>query len=189
MPQSPVVLALDLARWTGCAVDHPARPGEPLLWTLKLPRADDDCYGPVFVALRDRLDEMLQVHKPQVLVFEAPLLAGTGVHMKAATARQLIGFASFAEEVGTRHGLDVREASVQAVRAHFCRGGAGGRAKKDEVMRRCRMLGWTPDNDNEGDAAALWDFQRHQLRVAHLEDRHRVVLERQPAGAVARGRR
>jgi len=68
---------------------------------------------------------------------------------------------------------------VQTVRKAFV---GNGFAKKAEVMRRVEMLGWTVDNHNESDAAALWWCQHHWLRQRHLTGQTDLVMARQHAG-------
>lgn len=157
------VLALDIATRTGVAVDHPRLDGRPQLSTLVLPRGEPDEYGPRFGAFERGLVDLIAVHRPAVVVFEAPLFGG--VRMHAGTAHLLIGLASIAELVAWRAGLDVLQGNVQGARKHFC---GSGRAKKQDVLEKCRLLGWVADNDNEGDAAALWSWQHHEMRHERL---------------------
>lgn len=80
-------------------------------------------------------------------------------HMKTNinTARMLIGMPAIVESVAyqTNH-FTVKEASVHDVRKHLL----GGRPPKGEakrvVMDRLRVLGYSPQDDNEGDAIAGW---------------------------------
>lgn len=161
------VLALDLASRTGWACDGPpdARgAARPVGGSFDLRGSE---YGDRYVDLRDRIVELIQLHRPTAGVFEAPLpFAGgssfAGAAATSQTVRLLLGFAAIAEETMTRAGLEVFEVNVQQVRKHFC---GDPRAKKDDVMRVCRSMGWLPCDDNAADAMAAWDLARAGLRV------------------------
>lgn len=170
---SKVVLALDLATTTGFAVDGPSRNsrGEPVPISGSFragPAIQGELeYGATYVAFRDWLVDLCAVHQPRHAIFEAPLPFAGGSTMKAgvsspATVRKLLGFAAIAEETLTRLEIDTLEANVQSVRKHFC---GHAHAKKPEVVRTCRMLGWHPGDDNAADALALWDFARAALKL------------------------
>jgi Holliday junction resolvasome RuvABC endonuclease subunit len=161
------VLALDLATCTGWACDGPpdARGNpRPFGGSFEL---RGSAYGDRYVDLRDRLVDMIAVHRPDVGVFEAPLpFAGgsnfAGASATSQTVRLLLGLAAVAEETLTRAGLAVYEVNVQQVRKHFC---GDPRAKKDDVMRVCRTLGWNASDNNAADAMAAWDMARAALKL------------------------
>lgn len=163
------LLALDIASKTGWAADGPADPkGRPRpVGGLFESDTVDGNYGPAYVQFGDHLNALVALHKPDAVAFEAPLPVAMGsnfggIKASAGTVRKLLGLTAICEEKITRHGIPLYECNVQDVRGHFC----GDRtAKKDEVMRTCRMLGWLPTDDNVGDAMALWDFARAGLRA------------------------
>lgn len=161
-------MAADLATVSGFAVTDPETPSRPILATIRLPapRFEGD-YAPRYTALRMHLIRWFEAHRPAVLVFEAALILGApGLKTNVHTARLLNGMAAIAEEAAHSHGIEVGEANNAEVRRHFIGTNRGRRAElKDAVMRRCSQLGWLPKNDNEGDAAATWDFQTHLMRA------------------------
>ncbi|MCA3246946.1 MAG: hypothetical protein ING19_20740 [Azospirillum sp.] len=173
------ILALDLATRTGWACDGPADArgqARPLAGSFDLRGSE---YGDRYVDLRDRIRDMIAVHQPTVGVFEAPLPFAGGSNFAGAmatsqTVRLLLGFAAIAEEVMSRAGLQVFEVNVQQVRKHFC---GDPRAKKDDVMRVCRTLGWAVADHNAADAMAAWDFARAGLRMGAVAPNRPILAE------------
>jgi len=163
------LLALDIASTTGWATDGPDDPKgrpRPIGGHFRAGTVDGN-YGDAYVDFGDRLNELLSVHQPDAVAFEAPLPVAMGsnfggIKASAATIRKLLGLTAICEEKVTRRGIKLYECNVQDVRGHFCNNRL---AKKDEVMRTCRILGWAPTDDNVGDAMALWDFARAGLRA------------------------
>jgi hypothetical protein len=166
------ILALDLATQCGWAVDGFKRNARgdtiPLSGSFRAGPAIQDGmdHGAAYVDLRDRIVDLVTVHKPRYAIFEAPLPFAGGSNVKAkaspATVRKLFGFCAVAEEVLTRLEIEVLEANVQDVRKHFC---GQARAKKPDVARICRTLCWPFEDDNAADALALWDFARGALKL------------------------
>jgi hypothetical protein len=166
------ILALDLATQCGWAVDGFKRNarGEtiPLSGSFRAGPAIQDGmdHGAAYVDLRDRIVDLVSVHKPRFAIFEAPLQFAGNSNIKVgsspATVRKLFGFCAVAEETLTRLGIETYEADVQSVRKHFC---GHARAKKPDVARMCRTLCWHYDDDNAADALALWDFARGALKL------------------------
>lgn len=146
------VLALDLATRTGWAF---ARPGTPAHGTVHLPRGGGPgSLGSVNASLADALGDLLKLHDPRVIVFEAPAMhmAGRSPH----TARMLIYLAGVVELVAYRWSIPVFEAQVQSVRKTL--GITKGPTDKDwkaGVIRWCRAQGYAPGDDNQADALAL----------------------------------
>jgi Holliday junction resolvasome RuvABC endonuclease subunit len=166
------ILALDIATTTGYAVDKPGGGDTPLSGSFRCSHFDNDV-GDAYVEFEQHLVELIGVHKPDVLVFEAPLVLVGGdrstVKTNQQTARKLFGLAAIAELIGARSHLRVFECDVSAVRSHFL-----GRARfhknevKQAVMRRCQQLGYSPNGYDAADGCAVWDYARHRLRVAGI---------------------
>jgi hypothetical protein len=76
------------------------------------------------------------------------------------TIRILCGLPFLMEGVAARMGIhDVREASTSDVRRFFIDQNPKREIAKQLVMQKCRELGYTPKNDNEGDAISVWRYQ------------------------------
>jgi Holliday junction resolvasome RuvABC endonuclease subunit len=165
------LLALDIATCSGWAVDPPGGGDRPLSGSFRAP-SDGENYGRPFVAFTDWLDGMIQVHQPDIVAFEAPLVVGgrngTTRPTNAHTVRLLFGLASMAEMVAERRSVDSFECHIQTVRKHFV---GSGRADKREVMQRCRVFGWAPVDDNAADACAIWSFAKATLESAAVRAR------------------
>src|SRR5579871_1005186 len=102
---------------------------------------------------------MIVVNRPKLLVMEAPLPPQAQTNM--TSARVLFGLAWQVEQIAYDHGLyNVREATVQNVRSFFV---GHGRLKSETaeivIKRKCKELGWHPQDHNAADALALWHYQ------------------------------
>lgn len=157
-------LALDIATVTGYAADRPGGGDTPVTGTVRV-RVEDEDLGAAFLEFEQHVEDLIAVHRPGVLAFEAPLVIGGGRGTTRptnhATVRLLFGLAAIAELVGTRRQLQVFEAHIGSVRRHFC---GSGRADKREVLARCKLLGWDVKTADAADGAAIWDYARHTLR-------------------------
>lgn len=148
------VLALDVATATGWCTDGPSG-GKPLFGTFRIHHEGDDL-GDAYVEYNQRLRWLIQEHKPDKLIFEAPLpRGGKGAFRgdSAAAARKLMGLAAMTEFVGCSLELDVWEVSISEIRRHFV---GDGSADKEHVWKMCRLLGWNPQTYDESDAGAVW---------------------------------
>lgn len=164
------VLILDLATWVGWAVgplDGLPAP-QPLEIGSGFRAAQPFCgrhrIAPTGVSLgffgtsyRAWLFDMIAVHGPQVIVFEAPWVGGPKLNQN--TARKLMGLAWETEVVAHERGVRCFEVNVVDARKHFVGRGTGKRElMKRLVMERCAALGWKVGSDDEADACALYDF-------------------------------
>lgn len=159
-----VVCALDLATVTGFAFGTPDEP-EPTIGSVKFATAGASADA-VFCAALTWAQRFFREHRPDILAIEALLPAEA---MRGKTQRHV------RDRLAGLHGIirgaaraanifDVVEVSVGDIRQHFLgmRGGKRAPAKLD-TMRRCKVLGWPVENDNEGDACALWSHQVSRL--------------------------
>lgn len=164
------ILALDLALQTGWAIGT-AADTKPMSGSIQIARSDASM-AKMFSEWRIHLRDFLSLNPDvSLVVFESPLLP----FMKAGntninTIRRLIGLASVTEELLYSLGkYDIREARVSDVRSHFL---GSNRHKRDEAkaltIRKCRSLGWAPQDDNAADALALLDYQMAMLRRNNL---------------------
>jgi hypothetical protein len=154
------ILALDLATTTGWAFGRPDR--APKYGSIRFGKPGADralCYR----IFRTWLDHDLPM-PPDLIVYESPaspmiMMGRTNIN----TIKRLIGLCENLEEWACDK-VELREASVQQVRAHFIGRNLKSAMAKAATIARCRELGWDVNNDNEGDACALWDYQRCCLR-------------------------
>lgn len=152
------VLALDLATTTGWAFGAPGsipRCGHLRFAKTGAPRAM------VYRGFRDWLEAKWNVRdeQPDLIVFESPavpsIMAGkTNIN----TIKLLIGLTEHLEE--WCHGkCELQEARVADVRVHFIGQNMKSAMAKQRTLEQCQMLGWDPQDFDEADACALWDFQ------------------------------
>ena len=160
------ILSLDLATTTGwavCSADY-VRSWSPdlvipdgaamqygLINGYKDFRLHGTDLGAKLAALWDFLEEMVSVHDPRVLVFEAPFVQSDPNKTNLNTARLLMSMAGISEAIASKHGIKSYECNVQRVKEQAC---GTATAKKPEITAAARDKGWGPKNEDAADA--LW---------------------------------
>ena len=166
----PGVLALDVATVTGWALSRPgAKPAPTPVEIVAGATIDAHLSGNKVTCRKggedvrawrtyhDWLKDMLALHNPDWVVYEAPFISGNSKQANAAF--RLLGFASLTETLCDIAGIQCRKVNNGSVRKHFIGRGTGNRKDlKLTTERRCRDLGWTFRDDNEADALACLDF-------------------------------
>jgi Holliday junction resolvasome RuvABC endonuclease subunit len=107
------------------------------------------------------LDEMIKVHDPRVLVFEAPFVQTTAGKVNLNTARLLMSMSGIAEALASRHGLKSFECNVTRVKEQAC---GTKNAQKPEITKAARDKGWGPKDENAADALWALDATIENLR-------------------------
>lgn len=166
---SQIVLALDVATVVGFAVgaiDKAPPPtaleassqggvSQPLSGSQRIGHQRMDA-GAFFASYERWLRDMIGVHTPDIIVFEAPFISG-GKQMNAAI--RLLGMAAVTELVAHHLGVRIFSAHMSKVRKHFC---GTGHAKRDIIKKKiqdaCDARGWFYADDNAADALAVWDY-------------------------------
>lgn len=156
--ESGPVLALDIASCTGACVGTGA--DLPDLSHHRLEAMGQDG-GRYFHAFRGWLQDMIVLHKPTLIAFEAPVLPRM---TSLRTTRALQGLVAHTEEIAHRRSIDCREVNVVDVK----RGLTGmGNAKKADMVAVARQYGLDPAVHDEADAFAVWLCAIRQLRPQH----------------------
>jgi hypothetical protein len=165
----PIVLALDIAgRATGACVGGAGR--KPAFSTLHQVLDDGLEFGRVGSNFRRWMVDMIMVHKPEHIAFEAPWMpmgdrnkSGKRSGMTSTRIpRLLIGLAFLAEQIAYEFEIECSEAEPSTCRKHFVGHGRPEDPKK-AVGMRCALLGWNIHNDHEGDAGALWAYTQAMI--------------------------
>jgi hypothetical protein len=177
------VLAFDLATQAGWARGVPG--AEPLCGTIRF-ASEGASHGAIAAGAITWLADYLAIGpKPDVIVYEATLPSAFKIGATTAnTTRILNGLCFLLEGVAHLRGVyDIRFARVDDVRRHFIEGIPCARGEqKMIVQRKCRSLGWAPQDDNAADALALWSYQcslldaKSGLRVSPLFANRRASL-------------
>ena len=102
---------------------------------------------------------MIDMHGPDMIAFEAPMMGGKGITMTDDVAYVLIGLAYLTDTIAASYRLRSEKKHVATIRKHFI---GQGRAQnpKAAVMERCRILGWEVENHDAADAAAVWAWAK-----------------------------
>jgi len=160
----------DIATSCGWAVDWPSGGGKPLTGVVMACHSGDDL-GEAFDALDRGLTELVQVHQPDEIAFEASFpFQGEGASTRPTnyhTLRKTLGLVAIAEKVAWRAGIAPYECNIGAIRKHFTGQGRfrNSEEAKAQVFHRCRVLGWDVKSRDASDAAAGWDFTKSMLRA------------------------
>lgn len=170
MGDRPYITCLDLAITTGVAHGL-AGAAKPVLetWSLKEPDT-----RPAKLALLDEmLDRHIADHHPDMIFYERPLPIAVLMKIGAteSTIQMLRSLAAVTEGAAARHDLRVGSWTVQEARQGVMGRGRFPRGEaKRAVMAFCRMLRFSPANDNEADALIGFLYQSALLnpRTAHL---------------------
>lgn len=152
------ILALDIATNTGWAfADGEAA---PRFGVVNLPKTGEDLgrYGFAFhMWLADAITKLA----PQLIVYEAPILAGLSTNI--TTLRKLYGLGMMAETVAHAREVPCKEENLGKIRTHFLGRGRVPR-KSDDIKRavvaECQRRGWAVTDHNAADALALLDLAR-----------------------------
>lgn len=172
------VLALDLASATGwCADNHEARRPDILFGTYQCrEKGEDESLG--FMGLRIWLMETIQQLKPDLVVYEAPIMFGgkdgSNIRTSAASTDWLKGLVAIVKCCCAESGISYLPAHIQGARNAFVghtlrvKGKNKTKIVKGFVVQRCRQLGYQPEDDNAADAIAIWYWGKSQAKMEEL---------------------
>lgn len=154
-----MILAFDLATQTGWAVGV----REPVMGSRRLgPTGCDHARaGAGLVAL---MQELVGQYDPSLILFEQPIdkmvmRPNDKIKMNPATIYRLHGLAFVCESLARSWGIECQSVNMHTARRMFLGSGMVPRGRdkvKAAVMDGCRLRGWHPQNDDEGDAACVW---------------------------------
>jgi crossover junction endodeoxyribonuclease RuvC len=143
----PGLLALDLGGQVGFAFGAPG--GLVEHGSVRLP--SDRGNGRYFAWWGQWLADHLDAWRPQLVVYEAPIITGAKTHFQ--TAFRLIGLAAVTLEVATNHGARCEPANNSKVKK-FATG--NGRAGKSDMIAAMQARGWEPDSQHAADALGVF---------------------------------
>lgn len=162
------IVALDIATATGVCIGSAG--GAPACISVDLGKGlgDDEKFAQALKVV----DRIIRAEAPDLVVVEAAIGG-------PQSSQFLVGLVAIVRAVCTARGVPVKAHHQGSIRKHFLghvpsvRGQgaaskyAAKKAIKAQVINRCRALGWTVEDDNAADAAALWDFACSRLSAAH----------------------
>lgn len=169
-----IILALDLATETGIAIGGPGQ--KPFCTTVDLGKRLSDA---------ERFSRAFRMVGFFVKKYQPRAIAIEGVVGGVNRSDFLTGLVACVKCAAFLQGIPVEGHNIGAVRSHFIgrhitssaaefrhipakkRKAAARGAAKAAVMAKCRMLGWTVLDDNQGDAAALLDFALSMRSRSH----------------------
>lgn len=160
-----MILALDIATRVGWCVG--AR-GETPRYGSVLLKGDGSAGGASLAAMSDWFSDALTVHKPTVVVYEAPLPH----HSSAQAAKLAFRLSGMVELICWRRRISCHDRHVKTIRSAVV---GNGNCKKDDVTAWLIRMGWTvptvsgEDDTDAIDAAAVWAFEsglRHSPRLS-----------------------
>ena len=169
------VLALDLATKTGWAFGE--MDAEPEYGTLELPGGSKNL-GPFLHTFSNWLDAALHKMIPEYIVYELPVLPKT---TNPTTVIKLNSLAGHTELLAHLSKIHCRGARNSTVMKHFTGNGGGKRDdRKARCINACLNRGWEPEDDNQADALAIWDYTMFCLNP---DTSHTIALNGMGAAA------
>ena len=159
-----IIAALDLATKTGVAVGPLG--GSPALWTLDLKsKSEAKFHASRLMQIQGLAHRLIAEHGVRFIAIEKPFVA---THNNWETTLLTIGLTANVLSWAERKGIPVDIFPSQTVAKHFT---GSGKMKRDEkkaaILAECRARGWDPNDDNQADAAALWDLAC--CRISHTQ--------------------
>jgi len=159
-----IIAALDLATKTGVAVGPLG--GQPELWTLDLKsKGEAKFHATRLMQIQGLAHRLISEQGAQFIAIEKPFVAS---HNNWETTLLTIGLTANVLSWAERKGIPVDIFPAQTVAKHFT---GSGKMKRDDkkaaILAECRARGWEPHDDNQADAAALWDLACARLACAH----------------------
>jgi len=159
-----IIAALDLATKTGVAVGPIG--GQPELWTLDLEsKGEAKFHATRLMQIQGLAHRLISEQGVGFIAIEKPFVAS---HNNWETTLLTIGLTANVLSWAARKGIPVDIIPAQTVAKHFT---GSGKMKRDEkkaaILAECRARGWDPKDDNQADAAALWDLACSRLCPKH----------------------
>ena len=150
-----IIAALDLATKTGVAVGPLG--GRPELWTLDLKsKGEAKFHATRLMQIQGLAHRLIVEQGARFIAIEKPFVAA---HNNWETTLLTIGLTANVLSWAERKGIAVDIIPAQTVAKHFT---GSGKMKRDEkkaaILAACQARGWDPKDDNQADAAALWDL-------------------------------
>lgn len=156
------ILALDLAFRAGWAYGAPG--GRPTSGHHRIGKVGGSD-GEFFTAYHDWLCDLITVHAPGAVCWEAPFIRGV---QNLQTAKRLMGLSAVTDLVATLRQVRGHELNVATVKKFFT---GSGRAEKKDMVFRARQLGHDVTDDNEADALACFYYAESCLYPSHAARR------------------
>ena len=158
-----LTLALDLSTSIGWALGAPYETPRHGIWALG---KHGDC-GRYFSSLANQLEQAIQVMRPDLIIFEAPLppAAPKSIRSSTHTVRVLVGLAAVTEMICYEAKVKCEEADVREARQLVL--GKQPTRGKQTIVDWCRARGLEPGTDDAADALLLLQY-RHILGRAKV---------------------
>ena len=170
-----LVLALDLATTSGWALGRVGS-REPACGSTRF-GSKGASQQMIFMHCMEWITEFLKDRHPDLIAIEdaLPIQAiarsrgGWSRAMARAPNSLLAGLDAIVQAVAGKAGIyKINKHQVALVRSHFIGSNTHPRDEaKFYTERKCRSLGWMPNDDNAADALALWDFQCSLIDPTH----------------------
>jgi Holliday junction resolvasome RuvABC endonuclease subunit len=171
------VLAIDIATRTGFAILRADGSIESGVMTFAIARHEHE--GHRFIRFRHWLMEVKHAHETlERIAFENVVHVGEG---QAYAAQLYGGFRACMLMFCAHHGIPQAAYNVGTIKKAWT---GQGNAKKDQMVARCKELGFNPRDDNEADAIALLHLACDRvpsLPTARLIEQLKKKKTRKPA--------
>lgn len=148
--------AQSVGAWPLCALEAQPFIDPPWLarelWRLHMEQA-----GKRFWMLQSRLNEHIEIYKPDYIVKEEPILKRGKFGTSLQTARALLGYDAIVEMVCAQHGISVRDCKIQTARQMFTGDGRLRKNDKARIIAEAERRGFVGVDEHQADALAVLD--------------------------------
>ena len=131
--------------------------GRRLFGHFVLPKTGTNV-GLFLIVAEKRIEELIALHRPRRLIYEAPLL--NAKRDNVLKLQKLYGLANEVEKAATRHQLPCLSELLGTIRTHFLGKDFPRQSEKIKILTKvkARDMGYDVDTDDEADAIALLDY-------------------------------
>ena len=143
-----VILALDTSTKTGWALNEPRSSGVENFSEYKR-----ESNGAVLILFRAWLESMIQIYRPNLIIYEQPHHRGKGTTL-------LMGLVGIVHECVTKFNCTMAEVHSATLKKYAT---GNGHATKEEMIEKAKEKKWKPKDDNECDALWLLDYIQNNI--------------------------
>lgn len=148
-----IVVGLDIATVTGVCLGSPGQ--APVFWTENLgkARSHDERFSNVLRLAH----KLIKEHEVGAIGIEAPIIVPN--RDRKSNNELLMGLIACVRGWAATKGIPCQTFEIASIDKHFLGHRIKGRAERKAAnLARCRLLGWSPQNEDEADAGAVFDM-------------------------------
>lgn len=154
------ILALDLGNHTGYAFGDTGTRVPSKFGTRNFTPAGHHVLGMAYWRLRGWLTQVYRAEPFDRLIYERVTFINR--HNSTEAVHRWGGWEATVTAWACEHGIQHASLTVREIKSGFC---GNPSAPKEQIIARCRQMGWSPDTDNCADAMAIFWIASNGLQV------------------------